>query len=262
MKKLFCIILLLLCLTANVGQSQHYHPVKMFGQQLNLGHRSTEGLVFYWRGIPAGNVVDESPYGNHGTINGNGLVWVGDFLDFTGLADYIAIPTLNMGTQNTAIVRICFDVFVGVLIGHVAFNDGGYFMAFTATDIFYSADGQITNVTHGISTGEWVTLAVSRSGTAVTFYKNGFQLGATGTLGANSDLTVSAIGAFNQGNNDIDGQMSDIKIYNRALLASEILELYINPGLPMKQDPIWLMYSPDVGGIVPIIQAHRRRRAG
>ena len=50
MKKLLLIILLLLCLTANVGQSQLI-SAKMFGQQLNLGHWSTDGLVFFWRGI-------------------------------------------------------------------------------------------------------------------------------------------------------------------------------------------------------------------
>ena len=60
------------------------------------------------------------------------------------------------------------------------------------------------------------------------------------------------------------GEFSGTNIYDRALSASEIQELYINPDLPMQQYPAWWGKAPAApSGIVPIIQAHtRRRRAG
>ena len=38
--------------------------------QLRTGHWSTNGLVGYWPFVEAGNLVDFSPYGNHGVITG------------------------------------------------------------------------------------------------------------------------------------------------------------------------------------------------
>ena len=68
MKKLFIILLVLCFCISTFGQ---FIPLKMFGQ-LPSGHFA-DGLVFYWRGIQAGDVVDESFSRLHGTFNGDGL---------------------------------------------------------------------------------------------------------------------------------------------------------------------------------------------
>ena len=88
MKKLL-IILFVLCLCVSAfGQ---FIPIKMFGQQPSGQY--AEGLVCIWRGIEAGNAVDESPYGNHGTITGP--TWQGGGLLFDGATDKVTVPLIK-----------------------------------------------------------------------------------------------------------------------------------------------------------------------
>ncbi len=76
MKKLLIILFVLCFCVSTFGQ---FIPIKMFGQQPSGPF--AEGLVFYFRGIEAGEAVDESFNRNHGTILGT--TWMGGGLDFT-----------------------------------------------------------------------------------------------------------------------------------------------------------------------------------
>lgn len=273
MKKLFVIILLLLCLTANVGQSQ---SLKMFGQMLNLGHWSTDGLVFYWRGIPAGNVVDESLYRNHGTIT-SGLTWNGAGLRWSNAAstDHITLDTKitwNDTEPWTIIVSCKKDSGSPALRGGVLGGDSDSipFLWYYSTQNKWrlqSLDSDdITDFSYSnADITDQHTFAFISDGINLHFYVDGIFFETD--INANGDTSFEfpeiGRGVGTSGWN-WEGTIGSVSAYSRSLSAGEILALYINPDLPMQKEPIWLMYSPVApSGIIPIIQAHtRRRRAG
>ncbi len=264
MKKLLCIILLFLLLTANVGQAQFNDSEPTFGQQLNLGHWATDSLVFYWRGIEAGNVVDESFNRNHGTITG--ATWQGEGLFFDGLGDLFTPANSFSLTQFTFIVRFKTNDISATTLAGDSSDDINYMMILNSTTLRFRADIVRNFTIPALSVDEWHTAAYTRdAGNNLRVYWDGIE-SSTGAISDSVAFSLTTIGkGTTASGEDFDGTMSDVKIYNRALSESEILDLYINPNLPMQQEPIWLMYSPAAppSGIVPIIQAHtRRRRAG
>lgn len=270
MKKLFLIILLFLLLTANVAQTQ---SVKMFGQMLNLGHWSTDGLVFYWRGIEAGEAVDESFSKNHGTFAANAGSWAGGSYFFAGGTTGAAITPITIAEDLpwTMIFRVKKDSTGGATEGILCGDTG------TTFDHVWMNGGTSLQVRCSNSTNtftgpkddfnSWHTYALVASGNDISLYIDGVldetKAPATGNETA---LIVNHIGHGYTGTTlSFQGWMEHYSVYDRDLSASEIAELYINRDLPMQDEPIWLMFSPGEppSGIVPIIQAHtRRRRAG
>ncbi len=271
MKKLLCAILLLLCLTAHVGQSE-YVPVKMFGQQLNLGRRSTDGLVFYWRGIPAGNAVDESPYRNNGTITG--ARWIGDGLTFDGSdpsTSYVTLPALPLQGNDITIVASIKSADTSTPSAQWIYkqwgspiSDGPALFG-VGTTIRWEVGADRVEIAGGIIQDTWQHIVAVKQGTLLTIYIDGVSVVSDNKVITHTTNQTAYISGNSAGGVDaFNGIIKQCNVYNRALSAGEILDLYINPDLPMQQERIWLMYSPgEPSGIVPIIQAHtRRRRAG
>ncbi|HEB26579.1 MAG TPA: hypothetical protein ENI05_02215 [Porticoccus sp.] len=273
MKKLLLIILLLLCLTANVGQSQLI-SAKMFGQQLNLGHWSTDGLVFFWRGIEARDAVDESFFRNHGTITG--ATWVGDGLDFNGAANEVALSQNAVMQQPMPMTLVSRIKPTLGNVGCVVANDGNGSGKYTGLVIFINADGKVQaligdnggassvnrksfmTTTATLTDGEEATVvAVFNSLSSIDIYINGVSQAVTSS-GTGASLgysnTGGQIGLYDwQSALPYTGVIFCASIYNRGLSASEIQALFINPNLPMQQDPIWLLFSPAVGSLQWII---------
>ncbi len=258
MKKLLCIILLILLLTANVGRSE-FVSVKMFGQMLNLGHWSTDGLVFYWRGIEAGNAVDESLYRNDGTITG--ATWVGDGLSFNGSGDYVSTTdAIPIGQTYTFVWRQRIDSTSGQR-QPFGLNFSAQFFVDDGITLMKVYDGNFLTCTISDIVGEWTTYAFVGTPTSRALFRNG--VANISDNNATFDYTSSNtlhIGRRKASVSWWNGGISDFKIYNRTLSASEIQQLYINPDLPMQQEPMWWFKAPAPSGIVPIIQAHTRRR--
>ena len=218
MKKLLCIILFLLLLTANVGQSQ---SLKMFGQQLSLGHRSTKGLVFYWRGIQAGEVVDESFYRNHGTITG--AMWVGEGLIFNGSSSKVVTTNvIPIGQVYTFVWRHRVDSTVNVrhMFG-MHFSYGQFYMP-DGSSTLRLYDGSNLNGTIADTVGEWVTHAFVGTPSSRTFYRNGLY--HVGDGAATYDYTYSNTLELGHRHNSIswwNGGISNFMIYDRALSATK-----------------------------------------
>ncbi len=268
MKKLLCIIVLLLCLTANVGQAQ-FVSTGTFGELLNFGHWSTDGLVFYWRGIEAGEVVDESFFRNHGVITG--ATWVGEGLLFDAIGEGVDIPHNGIFVSSPDITvfmvvkklstSVGFTNIWGInKFGTTASGDlnawtlhlteGGSDDHFAFTVRIAGSELVIASATD-LPLNVWVTIAGVRSGGDMIIYRNGVQDNiSTGNStaaisdGANYDVHI---GRSHTNTLTPDILVATAGFYNRALSASEILDLYINPDLPMQQDPIWLLFSPPTG---------------
>ncbi len=281
MKRIICIILLFLFLTANVGQAQFNDSEPMFGQMLNLGHWPTDGLVFYWRGIEAGDVVDESFYGNHGTLI-NSPTWVGDGLHFTRASDQRVDIDSSPIVTAAPLTFVCWfkvDVLPSVAGESYYLLDIGTISDTASLQLSIQTDNKVDFVAtqagaaavssqDTISVNTWhMAVGVANSPTSRFVFLDGRKSAENTTSKVPVALTRFSIGARKQAgtfDHYLDGVIAITMIYNRALSDSEILDLLINPDLPMQQEPIWLLYSPAApSGIVPIIQAHtRRRRAG
>jgi hypothetical protein len=78
-----------------------------------------------------------------------------------------------------------------------------------------------------LSTGQWIHVVATRSGTALTLYINAVSE-ATGTSSANlSDTGVLRIGRNRDGISYFGGKISNVKLYKgKALTAEEVLQNY------------------------------------
>ena len=77
-----------------------------------------------------------------------------------------------------------------------------------------------------VTLNTWQHIATVHSGTNVIFYKNGSAIGSSTT---SINLTTAqnvTIGNNTGGTRAFDGQISDVKVYNSALSASEIKKIY------------------------------------
>ncbi len=213
---------------------------RFFGQQLRSGHWSTDGLVFFWRGIRAGNVVDESSYGNHGTIVGNPS-WAGEGLDFDGAGDYAILSTpLSLSQFTLSITFEADDLTSRSLIGdHTDSNN--YTLLTTTTQLRLRTDTTRMFTVPTMSVGVRYNNVYTRdTSNNIRCYLNAKE-SSTGAIFDSVTFSLTSIGKALDQAVDFDGRMFDVKIYNRALAAREILDLYRNRDLPIRQDNISLL---------------------
>ena len=80
----------------------------------------------------------------------------------------------------------------------------------------------------GFTSGVWYQIGIVRDGTTVTFYKNGVQLGATKTLATNTSMSMRYFGKESTAGTPyfFQGVLDDVRVYNKALSAAEVLALY------------------------------------
>jgi PKD repeat protein len=207
------------------------------------GDPDANGLVSWWR---AEDNAHDSVGGNHGTPM-NGATYAtgkdGQAFSFDGVDDYVLVPnspSLNIGAgdfsltlwANYAAVRSGpYGSLANVFIGQDEGSGGNHKW------VFYSADGglyfHINNSGNTFlgpfaftpQTGQWYHLTVTRSAALYSFYVNGTLAGtmtnSTSIPDVNAPLTIGqaeGIGYFN-------GLIDEVKIYNRALSASEVKNL-------------------------------------
>ncbi len=202
--------------------------------KLQTGSSLTSGLVGHWTFDNldvTDKVYDKTGTGNHAYFYGGSTSSakvagkLGQALRFDGVDDRLrfANGTYGMGTVHTASVWLDFEDSVdGVVLGQAA---GEYLLYLDQTDVYYNATDNFVNVPHGGLDG-WHHLSVVRNGTSVTFYKDGVQLSTPQTLGANTALIISSIGAHSLGAFPMLGKIDDVRLYNRALSAAEVKQLY------------------------------------
>ena len=216
-----------------------------FGVVLQHAHPLVWGLAGAWvfnegRGDQAWD-LSESGHTGALTSMDPSSDWVGGphgyALDFDGMDDRVIVGSdvgINFGTANACVIRFKLHVLTAsdILVGHKAFNDGGYFFSLGSGDkVYYCANGTYIGVAHGITAGDEVWLGVSREGTSVTFYKNGMPLGLPQTLGANNALTISAIGCYRTASDTYAVNMRCDYVYcwKRPLSVREMAWLYREP---------------------------------
>ena len=218
------------------------------------------GLVAWWRfdeGI--GTIAyDSSGNGNNCTLSGSPLPsWVagkyGDALSFDGLQNYVDIPAAPSLFPSNAITISCWvyissvnintDSYMGFVARNVRVNGLQLIKEYGSANVIFETPG-IGNV---ITTGTLIpdtwnfVVAVLISGVSATVYINGQVAGSSAgwilpTTSMDYWIGQAAVGTTNP---YMNGYIDEVRIYNRALSQSEILQLY--------QDPTYLpSYTLDV----------------
>lgn len=237
---------ILLSLSAQVGNlSQSIPPSSQLGQVA----ASTSGLVGYWNfdegsGSTAG---DSAGNGNSGTISGatwtTGKVGSGA-LNFTG-SNYVSIPTINLG--NTFSV----SVWVNPTSGHnSAYNrivetayDTGLYLGVNNDATKFKIiikNGQGSTGSCGFAFGcaeggtvatGWKHITATYDGFVAKLYIDGsFVASDTFTAPGSTSLPLYLGRLYYSNQNNWKGDMDEVRVYNRVLSSSEVLDIYNDTG--------------------------------
>jgi len=242
----------------------------MFGQ-IPSG-QFADGLVFLWRGIEADEAVDESYYGNHGTING--LTW-GDGLVFPRVNNAnVSIPPFQAYNYNwpgiTMIIRMSCTMAAGgehTLASNYSVSTGAFIFRIepaTKTLEFIAVQennsDRVLNATDLIMTTNKIHIVAFtiRENDFMRCYVDGVESSNTTTFGIwdrSPILVPLEIGDTRHTAADpFGGTIYEVLWYNRQLSASEIEALYLDSDLPMPQEPIYVLPEEEEEFSVAVIE--------
>lgn len=219
--------------------------------QLESTSDLNRGLVGWWRfneGTGT-NAFDLSGNGNTGTLSGSTLpVWTNGVF---GGALYVTTTHSYVLVNSSSSLDITNDITVSCWVKGgsqsgakgIVTKDGGsvqgwmlfwvsgkcQFDARAASS--YNSSGASTN---GIDTGTYHMVTGERTGSMLSIWIDGVlskQTDSGHTQSIAADGTSIHIGDYNSGTTDqLTGSIDDVRIYSRALSATEVLNLYCQGG--------------------------------
>jgi hypothetical protein len=200
------------------------------------------GLIAYWKFDEGSGTTtgDASGNGNSGTLV-NGSVWsagrVGKALLFDGINDHVTVADSNSLDLSSAFTLSAwvnpastFTDFRSILVKNYSY----YLYASVAS---YCGDGTPLGGFSGITAqtacqpsplpvNTWTHLAVTYNGSTLTFYRDGVAVATSSASGTLSPTTgVLQIGGSQFGEY-FKGLIDEVRIYNKALSATEIQTAY------------------------------------
>lgn len=261
------------------------------GSQINWAHPLSKGLVAcYLMNEGSGNkIYDLSGNNNTGTLI-NGPVWepgrTGQALKFDGVDDYINVPDNDSFSFTNGTNDLPFSVslwerrtssqgtgFFGKYLDDAPFN-GEWSCSVLAANTYYfqliddnpqvrikitsSLTGALNQWNHVVFTydgsGDEPGLDVYVNGVKDTSPTRNEENDYVKMTNYSAPLNIGAIlresGLYSS---YFNGKLDDVRIYNRALSAREVAQLYQSPYAMFEQTPSWMKYVSTVSG-------NRRRR--
>lgn len=217
-----------------------------FGNSGLVGYWSFDGANTAWSSATAGTTNDLSGNSNTGTMTNMSRSTSptpgisGQGLKFDGVDDYVntgnTFKQTTLSTTKTistwvkpnatpsgyplCLIREYGDICVFAFLANG--NWEAKYFTWTSATITSSV---------AVVPGQWAFLTLVQSGSLITLYINGISVGSANDAGVAADVNdVQYIGArhnTNTGAQDIfNGSMDEVRVYNRALSASEVQELY------------------------------------
>lgn len=195
--------------------------------------RFEEGLVGYWHFDEATSTIayDASGNGNNGTLT-NGPIWqtsascrAGECLNFNGTSNYVSFPTVSFSNEFSVSVWVYFDTLLTSWHGIISGSGGNRVLMRENYHLYMELAGS-TNI-GATNLGEfqnskWYNFVLTRdSNNDVKLYRNGSLVHSTSIAG-----TVSFYRVGSQGSYYLHGNMDEVRLYNRALSAQEVLDMY------------------------------------
>jgi hypothetical protein len=154
----------------------------------------------------------------------------GDYMEFDGVDDRIVIP--HADSQNSANITISAFVYPTNLTGGKNIigkgaNSGYRFRIYaTGANVFDRGNTNALTISYSFSTNTWYYVSAIFSSSGLSFYVNGELLGSNEVaFGGNTQTTPLVIGAkshTNYSSESFQGNIANLKMYSRALTASEI----------------------------------------
>lgn len=206
--------------------------------------RGLVGAWVPWLGLArSDSLVDVSGYGQDGTFSnldindwvikehGPVLGWDGSTSDHSvNISDTSRLDITGTTMSIVMWVRPTFTTDVRWMIDKSATNTAGYrwFMSASVPTfrfrVFDSVGATNCDLSEGFTQNEWVHVAAVADGTDLIIYKEGRNRAATGFTGnITSSATTLAIGRQDDDiTNSWEGQIGEVRIYDRALSAGEI----------------------------------------
>ena len=194
------------------------------------------------------SATDSSSYTHHGTLNGAGFSFsanttsgkIGHALNFNGTLDYIEVPyssDLNPSKFTCSLwVRVLggAGTYRSPLTSRNNDNTAGYFFYATNGNLwaFWMGNGVSWVTSNGPSVviGTWTFLVGVYDGTNQIFYVNGQQVDSDViSLIPNTakPLRIGAGATEGGPNYRFNGDIDDVRIYNRVLTSAEIHAIYL-----------------------------------
>ena len=197
------------------------------------------GLVGWWtfdgKDVVNGVIRDKSGNGNHGnainiaTSTFYDIGKVGQAGRFDGVDDRVMINSDMLGTGT---LSVSAWINPKKQSGTITTNTSGnttFSVDSTSNRLIFSCTSNVRSATNSIPLNRQVFVLVTRDGSGVSnIYINGVL---SGTADQNcgtpaSGATQTFIGASGSGSGPSSGMIDDVRIYNRALSASEVSQLY------------------------------------
>ena len=205
----------------------------------------TDGLVFQ---LDAGNTRSYSGSGNTAynlsgfgntaaLVNGTGYTATngGAFL-FDGTNDYVDCGYNSLINNATQMTIECWYKSLNIGVEGILFNTNsvsltnpinGYHMEIYQSKILLQVfpSGSYTQSTTTLSSNIWYQLVSTYNSGAVNYYVNG-QSAGTASYTFTSSTANLILGRYPNGLYSLNGQLANVKFYNRALTLQEILQNY------------------------------------
>lgn len=200
------------------------------------------GLVGYWHfdeGSGA-STTDASGWGNNGNLVSSPAWQIGSncksgsCLSFNGTSNYISVPASNTINPSKLTIAGWFNVNTFSSAAEQGFLDkesqyGVYIWSNKIEfDLSYSWNGQ-QYASATITPGNWYFVATTFDGTNQKIYLNGSLLqsfNAPGSISTNGNIIAIGSGGANGSGYRFNGFIDEVRVYNRTLSASEILNQY------------------------------------
>src|SRR3989344_7565793 len=204
----------------------------------------TTGLVAHWKfDEGSGTTAGDSAGTNNGTlVNGPTFATgkVGQALSFDGSNDYVQMSS-GAGYSNTQAHTFAAWVKIngafGSNYGWILSADNQGILGGTSLVVrnngqpafFYKAGENFVDSNTALTQSVWAHIATVYNGSgSVTFYLNGVADGtrSTGATTWGSTSLAFRMGVWSVGQHFFPGSIDDVRVYNRALSAQEISDIY------------------------------------
>jgi len=206
-----------------------------------VGWWTMDGKDTPWTSETAATTLDKSGNGNTGTLTNMNRATspvagkIGQGLKFDGVDDYVTTP-YSIDLDNALTVSLW------VKIADTTHNNYTFVSAITSASnywvLLHRADksgvtlqtqtllfGKTTPTTN-MTANTWTHVVLTKnSGTTVAIYQNGVQITNAAIVSGGFAAVSLHIGELNAANY-LNGSLDDVRIYNRALSANEITQLY------------------------------------
>jgi len=207
-----------------------------------VGHWTFDGLDLLT------NVADKSGNGNNGFMSGftstssaTTVGRLGQAIKMDGVSNAIFVPnssSIQVGGGNLSVsvwiypksfgsYKVVFEKGSSSLAREISFFINTGAQGWVSFGHNGDSSGATINFSPNFTTNEWQHLTVTRSGNTVYVYRNGVQVGsvAMAYFATNSSALYFGYNS-SSGGSHWNGNLDDIRVYNRALSTSEILALY------------------------------------